>query len=719
MTSIHAAELAAVQAAATLGGAARELLDAVTVPTYVHRAGTVLHANPSMLRLAGHALPELCTMHHSALATAAERDSLCRYGESCLANAQDPPAMELQLANAQGGVRPVEINARRLVLDGLPSVVVTCQDLSDIQHVQSSMLNLSQLLHQIINGGPLATFVVDKEQRITHWNRACEQLTGWSPGDMLGSTEKWRAFYPQERPVLADLIVAGVPHDRLLELFDNEISRADLVDGAYEGEAFVPGLGTGGRWLHFNAAPLRDASGEIIGAVQTMQDVTERREAEQELLRHRNQLEQLVEERSTELRATVAQLAAFMDNSPVGIVHMVDGTVGHHNRVLADMFGLAGHSLIGRRGADFFLDRGDYSQLMQLAIPRLEQGLPVHHEMWMRHHSGSSLWVQIIAYAADTRDLGAGTWWLVQDRTDFRRTQDELHANLARIRETNQKLEDAQNQLLQQDKMASIGQLAAGVAHEINNPIGFVSSNLHTLKSYAADMMRLIDAYQGAAAAGADGALQTALARTRKSVDIDYLREDVPLLLRESEEGLGRVKRIVQDLKDFSRVDQSEWQEADLNAGMESTLNVVMNEVKYKATIVRALQPLPLVRCLAAQLNQVFMNLVVNASQAMTSPGTITLSSGVVGDWAWMEVADTGCGMSDEVRKRVFEPFYTTKAVGKGTGLGLSLSFSIVQRHGGAIRIRSAPGAGSAFKVWVPIAGPAADGNNPAPPVDY
>ncbi|MFZ2991032.1 sensor histidine kinase, partial [Ideonella sp.] len=153
--------------------------------------------------------------------------------------------------------------------------------------------------------------------------------------------------------------------------------------------------------------------------------------------------------------------------------------------------------------------------------------------------------------------------------------------------------------------------------------------------------------------------------------------------------------------------------------GLESTLNVVMHEVKYKAEVLRKLQPLPLVRCLAAQLNQVFMNLIVNASHAIPNSGTITLASGSESGWAWIEVADTGCGMSEEVLKRVFEPFYTTKPVGKGTGLGLSLSFSIVQRHGGAIRIRSKPGEGSAFKVWVPIAGPAEDGNPPSPPVDY
>jgi signal transduction histidine kinase len=176
--------------------------------------------------------------------------------------------------------------------------------------------------------------------------------------------------------------------------------------------------------------------------------------------------------------------------------------------------------------------------------------------------------------------------------------------------------------------------------------------------------------------------------------------------LDECADGLGRVKKIVQDLKDFSRVDQADWQEADLNSGLESTLNVVRHEVKYKADVVKHLSPLPPVMCLVAQLNQVFMNLIVNAVHAIAEHGTITLSSGTDEGWAWVQVDDTGCGMSEEVRRRIFEPFFTTKDVGKGTGLGLSLSFSIVQKHGGSIAVQSTPGRGSSFRVWVPILGP-------------
>jgi two-component system, NtrC family, sensor kinase len=270
--------------------------------------------------------------------------------------------------------------------------------------------------------------------------------------------------------------------------------------------------------------------------------------------------------------------------------------------------------------------------------------------------------------------------------------------------------------LLQQDKMASIGQLAAGVAHEINNPVGFVSSNLNSLRQYVDGLLALSTAYEAALAAPGDALAAAALAAKRQEVELDYLREDLPQLLDECGDGLGRVKKIVQDLKDFSRVDQANWQEADLNVGLESTLNVVRHEVKYKAEVVKALTPLPPVICLAAQLNQVFMNLIVNAAHAIPDQGTITLSSGTQGDWAWVQVSDTGCGMSETVRRRIFEPFYTTKDVGKGTGLGLSLSFSIVQKHGGAIQVQSQPGKGSAFRVWLPIAGPESLAPGAAPP---
>ncbi|MBA4741589.1 MAG: hemerythrin domain-containing protein [Azoarcus sp.] len=279
----------------------------------------------------------------------------------------------------------------------------------------------------------------------------------------------------------------------------------------------------------------------------------------------------------------------------------------------------------------------------------------------------------------------------------------ELEARNEALRESLEQLEATQNQLMQSERLASIGQLAAGVAHEINNPVGFVNSNLGTLTHYLDDLLRLLDAYAETESALPEET-RARLARLREQCDLAFVRGDIVDLVSESREGLSRVTSIIQDLKSFAHVDNNEWQTVDLLAGLESTLNVVYNELRYKAVIVREFERLPLVACLPGQINQVFMNLLVNAADAITDRGTITLRCGVVGDEVWIEIEDTGSGMPAEVQRRIFDPFFTTKPVGKGTGLGLPLSFGIVSRHRGRIEVDSAPGAGTRMRVWLPIA---------------
>ncbi|MDE2275054.1 MAG: hemerythrin domain-containing protein [Burkholderiales bacterium] len=264
-------------------------------------------------------------------------------------------------------------------------------------------------------------------------------------------------------------------------------------------------------------------------------------------------------------------------------------------------------------------------------------------------------------------------------------------------------VERSQSQLLQSEKMAAVGLLAAGVAHEINNPVGFVCSNIGTLATYVQRLFEVIDAHTALQAERGSAAAQARLDHALATADLDYLREDVASLIKESQDGLNRVKRIVGDLKDFSHVDEAQWQLADLNAGLESTLNMVWSELKYKVKVIRDLGELPPVPCIAAQINQVFLNLLVNAGQAIASQGTITLTTRVDGNQAVVEIADTGHGIPREALSRIFEPFYTTKPVGKGTGLGLSIVWDIVTKHGGQIAVRSEPGEGTCFRVSLPL----------------
>ena len=291
----------------------------------------------------------------------------------------------------------------------------------------------------------------------------------------------------------------------------------------------------------------------------------------------------------------------------------------------------------------------------------------------------------------------------VEERTaDLQTANATLLTEKARQEVLIRKLEEAQNQLLQSEKMATIGQLAAGVAHEINNPVSFVNSNLGALQRYTDDMLALLAAYAGVEGALGEEALKE-VNRLKREIDVGFLSEDIGNLLTESLDGLARVKRIVQDLKDFSHVDESERQWADLEAGVDSTLRVVWNELKYKAEVVKEYGGIPQLECLPSQLNQVFMNLLVNASHAIAEQGVITIRTGQDPANVWVEVEDSGKGIEPQHLGRIFEPFFTTKPVGKGTGLGLSLAYGIVQKHGGRIEVRSEVGKGSVFRVILPL----------------
>lgn len=482
-----------------------------------------------------------------------------------------------------------ETNAQLLVEQqrielAMQQLAVTQKKLLESEHqrAEANKRNMTQLMAQIIDGDPVPTFVLDANHCITHWNRACEYITGYKSSDMVGTKDQWKAFYPENRPVMADLIVNTSLDDGYEEYYKGIFQRSKIIENAYEAEAFFPNMGATGRWLFFTAAPLLDLSGKRIGAIETLQDVSTRHQAEDDLRQYQSQLERLVLERTSQLEAA--------------------------NQTLED------------------------------------------------------------------------------DRT-------ELKILLSKV-------EEAQQQLLQSEKMSAIGQLAAGVAHEINNPVGFVSSNLGSLKTYVNSLLGVVAAYEAVNAGGDRAMLEAVL----KQADLEFLREDLPSLLDESQEGLSRVTKIVQNLKDFSRVDEAELQFADLNKCLESTLNVVWHELKYKAEIVREFGDIPEVECIPAQINQVFMNLLVNAAQAMDEMGKITLRSGVEPGFVWFEVADNGKGIPEDVLKRIFEPFFTTKPVGKGTGLGLSISYDImVKKHGGRIEVTSKVGDGTCFKLWFPV----------------
>jgi signal transduction histidine kinase len=292
----------------------------------------------------------------------------------------------------------------------------------------------------------------------------------------------------------------------------------------------------------------------------------------------------------------------------------------------------------------------------------------------------------------------------ISERTrKLERLNSEIEAHRRDLEKAYEDLKLNQMTILHQDKMANIGQLAAGVAHDINNPIGFVANNLSELDSYIKDLCLFLALQdQTIAELRPDEKQIRMLSDKRSELQIDEMIGDLDDIIQESLEGTQRVNKIVQNLRDFSRLDEDDYELADIHECLDSTINISGNELRYKAEVVRHYGDIPQIFCYPGQLNQVFMNLLINAAQSMQDYGQIEISTWQQDDSVFVRFTDTGSGMSEEVRDRIFEPFFTTKEVGTGTGLGLSITYDIIKRHDGDIRVESELGKGTTFVIRLP-----------------
>lgn len=583
------------------------LAETVGAAIMLHRGGKLLYVNRALERCTGYRREELLECAFFDLVREDQRETLRQRSAAMLRGEGEAEAEmhEVPILTRGGDLRWLDVTVVRIAYETGHALLATALDVTGRKQAEAAQQHIQQVLQQIVQGSPVPTFVIDSAGVVTHWNHACELVTDTPASQMLGRGAAWEAFYDYERPVLAELIVTGDIERRIDSYYHGNVRRSPIIPGAYEAELFFPRSGDNGRWLFFTAAPLRDLDGRIIGAIETLVDMSERKQAEEALRRARAELESKVEQRTAQLASAKAELEAD----------------------------------VSRRAAS---------------------------------------------------------------------EQEALRRNAA-LTELNARLQDAQQQLLQSEKLASIGQLAAGVAHEINNPIGYVQSNLGTLERYLADLGAVATALASAAAQlPPEHPAAIAARQAREAHDYDFIMEDLPALLQQSREGVDRVRKIVADLKDFSRVDSGQdWQWSDLHAGLDSTLNIVNNEIKYRAEVVKEYARLPEVECLPSQLNQVFLNLLVNAAHAIPDGrlGRILIRTGhdAAAGKVWVEVSDDGVGIPGELMKRIFDPFFTTKPIGKGTGLGLSLAYGIVKKHGGELQVESEPGQGSRFRVVLPV----------------
>jgi signal transduction histidine kinase len=282
-----------------------------------------------------------------------------------------------------------------------------------------------------------------------------------------------------------------------------------------------------------------------------------------------------------------------------------------------------------------------------------------------------------------------------------RRYKLDLERRNNELRESKAKLQRLQTEIVKNEKMASLGVLAAGVAHELNNPAGFIIGNLEILKRSAGGFARLLRFYEELSLSPIEA---SALKQLKDEIDYENTFAELGLMITDCCDGAERIRDVVQNLQTFSRQDHADYKKIDIHEGIESTIHFLSRYYSSGSiNLYRNYADLPLVDCFAGQLNQVWMNLLANAADAVETGGDVFISTSQLDGKVIVKISDTGCGMQPEHISRIFDPFFTTKSVGKGTGLGLSVSYSIIERHSGAIEVESTPGQGTTFKVILPI----------------
>lgn len=569
----------------------------------------------------------------------------------------------------------------------IDDLLLTIRHGIDRRQARLEISRLSEALRQTQQ----AIFVANADLNFEYVNSAFTELFGYSIDDVAG----------QPISLLADS--EPDPVHTLIVSAENRTFNGEVLRKTKQGKR-VPVL--------LKVSPVVDDRDCVMSYVASITDLTELKSVEACLRES--------EEKFRSISASAQDAVIMLDEN---------GAVNFWNAAAETIFGYASSEVLGQdlhtllaparykqafsKGFAAFRNSGQgnaVGKTLELAAIR-KGGVEFPMEISLSSVRSQNKWLSI----GIVRDISERK---LAEACAKENLEELSRANLA-LTELNSKLEQAQSQLMQSEKMASIGMLAAGVAHEINNPIGYIHSNLETLEIYLQKFIAVLDAYERIELAAPELAERFAdVKELRLREDFTYLKKDALALLSESHEGVDRVTKIVQNLKDFSRVDSTEqWAMDDIHHGLDSTLNVVWNELKYSCEVRKEYGVLPPVECMLSQLNQVFMNLLVNAAQAIETKGTITIRTGYAQNWVWIEISDTGRGILPKHINSIFDPFFTTKPVGKGTGLGLSVSYSIIQKHHGRIEVDSTPGKGTTFRVCLPIRQPANEAGGGQMPV--
>jgi len=536
-------------------------------------------------------------------------------------------------------------------------------DITERRVAEEALREVQSQQKAILDNIPDIAWLKDWESRYIAANEPFAQACGFSREELVGKTDL--DFWP------LDLAIKYRQDDaEVIRTGQRKLLEETLVDK--DGKMV---------WLETIKTPFYSDQGEVIGTTGIAREITVRKQAADELRRAHQEIEQLFD----------SITSILMGLTPAGEVR-------HWNVEAEKALGVKAGEALGKKLHKLPL-QWDWSKISEAIGECRKQCQPVRAE-------------NVRFRRQDGKDGFLGV-----SLSPIKEESGEITGLILLGRDVTEKL-TLEMQLAQAQKLESIGQLAAGIAHEINTPIQYVGDNTRFLGDAFKDLLHLQEEYKSLLEAGKTGAMAEDLLNRVESaireIDLEYLIDEIPVAIRQSQEGVERVAKIVRAMKDFSHPGTAEKRAVDINKAIESTITVARNEWKYVAEMVTDLDPsLPLVPCRPDELNQVVLNIIINAAHAIADivgrkpeeKGTITIKTRNNGNGVEISISDTGGGIPEEIRSRIFDPFFTTKEVGKGTGQGLAISHSvIVDKHGGAINFETAPGQGTTFIIRLPVA---------------
>jgi PAS domain S-box-containing protein len=561
--------------------------------------------------------------------------------------------------------------------------------------VREVFSNGQQSLQSIIGSSPIPAFIIGKDHLIIYWNKALEELSGIKSEEVVGTGQQWRAFYKSERPSIADLLVDGfqkeIPH-----WYAGKFIKSKLIAGAYEATDFFPELGKKGRWLRFTAAVIRNSKGAVVGAVETLEDITQAKKAEEALLKAHEELEIKVRERTHKLAKTNKALKETTDHLSLILefLPIVSYTCNADENLTITFVSNRIKEITGYTPAQFTDDPAfwqehihpdEQKEILKELKSATHKGT-YQFEYRFQAADGSYRWFSdhrhLIKPGNRSRRYMVGAW---QDITEDRRVRQEGEFRI--------------QQMIQSHKLKALGEVVTGVAHEINNPVSFIANNIPLLEEMWTAVEPIL---------ASDGASHPDW--SDKGIGYVEVCTNMKEIIEEFKIASQRIKRVITGLKEFARVDETvQKKPIQIEEVIQGVLIIVGAQVRKTVSRIDLYidSCLPTIQGHFQKIEQVIANLLINAHQSITPDrkGRIIITARNIErlNSLLIEIEDNGIGMKKEVLDHIFEPFFTTRRDREGTGLGLSISYGLIKEHRGIIGVTSRPDIGSRFSIYLPL----------------